>query len=129
MEDDVTHLRYYRESTLSGTIDGTEFRGHNEVNVHIIIEATGDFTVNGKQTWYITWYQTCGELVGTFYGPVNGKGFNPPPIWPWDGYYNGKIRLQGAGDFNGWKLFANLWGITEGIIGFSGTVLIPKYEN
>lgn len=117
MENGVYHMRYYRENILSGIIDGIEFTGHNEINMHIKIDfATGDLIGNGKVTWYITWNE---ELEGTFYGPVNIKGL-------YMGDFNGKIALQGAGDFNGWKLFGRVWRIDSARNGLYGTVLIPN---
>ena len=120
MEDGVIHIRYYRESTISGTIDGIEFIGHHEVNGHIKIEVTGDYTANGKVTSYTTWNQR----EGTFYGSFNVKGFMVIiPSW---GDFNGKSVMQGAGDFKGWKIFSISWSIEEGRYGLNGTVLIPN---
>ena len=124
MEDGVYHIRQYRENILSGTIDGFAFTGHNEINIHIKIDfATGDLIGNGKVTWYITVNE---ELEGTFYGPVNIKGLYIDQFYQ---DFNGKITLQGAGDFNGWKLFGivrNLPGSYPPTNILSGSVLIPN---
>lgn len=115
-EDSVFHRRYYTENNLSGTLDGIEFTGHNELNLHLKIDfSTGVLTANGKVTWYITW----DGLEGTFYGPGNYKGM-------YLGDFNGKIALQGAGDFNGWILFGIVWRIDIVRSGLSGNVLIPN---
>ena len=120
MEDGIYHIIYLKINTLSGKIGGIDFRGQNEINVHVKIDfATRELIANGKVTWDITW-DGLGGLEGTFYGPVNSKGL-------FMGGLNSKITLQGAGDFNGWKLF----GIVETLPGslrniLSGTVLIPN---
>ena len=122
MEDGVYHIRYYRENSLSGTIDGIKYTGYNEVNSHIKIEANGDYTANGKVTSYITW----NLREGTFYGPFKVKGFMVIiPSW---GDFNGKFVMQGAGDFNGWKLFGTVYFIDPiiGINGLEGIILIPN---
>lgn len=119
-EDGVLHRRSYTENKLSGTLDGIEFTGHNELNLHIKIDfSTGVVTLNGKVTWNITWGDFPHELKGTFYGPGNYKGMIM-------GEFNGKITLQGAGDFNGWKLFGIVKNLPGGPIILSGTVLIPN---
>ena len=120
MEDGVIHTRYYRESTLYGTIDGDKFTGHNEVYGHAKIEASGDYTINGNVTSYTTWNQR----EGSFYGHFKVKGFMV--IIPSAGDFNGKSVMRGAGDFNGWKQFSISWSIEEGRYGVSGTVLIPN---
>ena len=120
MEDGVYHIRYYRKSTLSGTIGGIKFIGHIEANGVIKIEVTGYYTATGKATSYTTW----NEQKGTFYGPFNVKDFMVIiPSW---GDFNGKSATQGTGDFNGWKQFGISWSIEEGRYGFSGTILIPN---
>lgn len=119
MEGGVYHIRYYRKSTDSGTVDGIPFTGYSEANAHLKIEATGDYTINGKATSYVTW----NEREGTFYGSFHIEGFMV--IIPSMGDFNGKFAMQGAGDFDGWKQFGISWSIEEGRYGLSGTILIP----
>ncbi|MHA1914822.1 MAG: hypothetical protein ACW986_14175 [Promethearchaeota archaeon] len=129
MEDGVYHMRDYREYTFEfGTIEGIRFTGHNEANIHFKINGdpgdSGGFTAQGKVTSYMTW----NGLVGTFYGSFNEKGYMVIiPEEPGD--YIGKFVMQGAEDFNGWKLFGIFWMIEKGRYGLSGTILIPKYDN
>lgn len=121
-EDGVYHMRYLRINSLSGIINGIEFRGHNEINTHVKIDfATLELISNGKVTWYITW-DGLGGLEGTFYGPVNTKGLLTVDS-------NSNITLQGAGDFSGWKLFGIVWNLPNSFPPtnmLSGTVLIPN---
>ncbi|MFX0037501.1 MAG: hypothetical protein ACFE9I_17900 [Candidatus Hermodarchaeota archaeon] len=121
-EGTVLHIRYYTKRELSGTIGGIAFTGHNEIYTHVKIDfATGELIANGKVTWYIT----LNGRVGTFYGPVNTKGV-------FMGDQSSKIALQGAEGFDGWKLFGivrNLPGADPPKVIFSGTVLIPQYDN
>jgi hypothetical protein len=123
-EGSVYNTRIERINYLYGTIDGIPFEGYNVINMHVKIDfatPTLELIANGKVTWYITWYGS-GGLGGTFYGPVNTKG-------QYMGDLNSKIILQGAGDFNGWKLFGEVWNILGSwppTNELSGTILIPN---
>lgn len=125
MEDDVLHIRQYIVNSLSGAIDGKSFTGHNEIYSHVKIDFgtpyPWELIINGKVTWYIT----LDGQVGTFYGPVNVKGLYMGPDFR---VYDGKITLQGAGDFSGWKLFSKVRSVPGSDPAtniFSGTILIP----
>ena len=120
MEDDVRHILYYRENTLSGVMDGFGFLGYNEVYGHTKIKPTGYYTIHGNVTSYTTW----NGFTGSYYGRFNVKGFMP--VIPSRGDFTGKSVSHGDGDYKGWKQFATSWDIDEGTYGFSGTVLIPK---
>ncbi|MHA2473351.1 MAG: hypothetical protein ACXAES_08965 [Promethearchaeota archaeon] len=122
-EDGVTHIIYYRESELSGTVDGIEFSGYSKIYGHAKIEPTGDYTINGKGTSKTTWHLPE-PLEGTFYGHFSVKGFMVKI--PSMGYFNGKTVMHGAGDYEGWKFFGESWSIEEGIYGISGTIFIPN---
>ncbi|MHA1885562.1 MAG: hypothetical protein ACW96S_10950 [Promethearchaeota archaeon] len=118
-EEEVHHLRILRINDLTGYINGIWFDGINVINSHVKIDLiTGELIANGKVTWYITWDGEGGK-TGTFYGPVNTKGV-------YGGVLNSKITLQGAGDFDGWKLFGEVWNINVITNGLSGTILIPN---
>ncbi|MFX1528217.1 MAG: hypothetical protein ACFFB4_11660 [Promethearchaeota archaeon] len=113
------HMRVYKAADTFGTIDGIEFTGHNELDLHVKMDlATFEYITIGKVKMYIEW----NGLVGTFYGPVIAKGTGGV------GPLNGKFILQGAGDFEGMKLFGIVWDIDPywGINGLSGTILIPN---
>ena len=115
MEDDILHMRFYKENNLSGTINEIAFTGHSEESFHAKIDqATGNMVVNGKVTFKIT----LNELEGTFYGPINTKIVA--------GIMDGKYTMQGAGDFKGWKLFGIVWIIDATTNGISGTILVPN---
>ncbi|MFX1498926.1 MAG: hypothetical protein ACFFBH_15480 [Promethearchaeota archaeon] len=118
-EGKFLHMKVYKEAVTFGTIDGIEFTGHNELDLHVKMDLTTyEFITIGKVTMYIEW----DGLVGTFYGPVIAKG--TAGVGP----FEGKIVLQGTGDFEGMKLFGIVWDIDPyyGINGLSGTILIPN---
>jgi hypothetical protein len=116
-EGKFVHQRYYKEASLDGTIDEIAFEGYDELDLHVRMDpVTGDFISIGKVTMFIEWE----GLVGTFYGPVIAKG--NMYIGPMDG----KFTLQGTGDFEGMKLFGEVWVIGGIINGLSGTILIPN---
>ena len=115
----VVHMRVYKQSDTYGTIDGIEYTGYNELNLHVIMHPdTLDYVTIGKLTMYIEW----NGLVGAFYGSIAAKG--TAMVGPLDGKY----ALQGTGDFEGMKLFGIVWDIDPylGINGISGTILIPN---
>lgn len=115
----VLHMNVYKEAYTLGTIDGIGFTGHNELDLHVIMDPdTFEFITIGKVTMYIEW----NGLEGSFYGTVVAKG--TAGVGP----FNGKIVLQGAGDFEGMKLFGIVWDIDPytGVNGLSGTILIPN---
>lgn len=115
MEDGIFHLIFYKEADTAGTIGGIEFTGHNEVNLHAKIDlATGNLVVNGKSSFYINW----NGMEGYFYGVVNAKKV--------DGFLYGMFSLQGYEDYDGWKLFGDVWSIDPATNGLLGTVLIPN---
>jgi len=117
-EGDIMHMRAYKEADTSGTIDEIEFTGWNKLYLHNKIDTvTGDIIAHGNVAMYIEWK----GLEGTFYGIVNAKGNAM-------GVFDGKFVLQGAGDFEGMKLFGILWVIDPeyGVNGLSGTILVPN---
>ncbi len=113
------HQRYYKTATLVGTIEDIgAFSGYDELYLHVRMDpATFEVISIGKVTLYIF----CENgLEGTFYGSVVSKGV--AGVGPFDG----KLKLQGTGDFEGWKLFSEVWLIFGPINGLSGTILIPN---
>jgi len=113
----VIHQRVYKEAYVIATIDGIAYTGYNIVDLHIITNLdTYEFVVTGKLTGYAEWK----ELVGAFCGPVVGKGIvGVGPV-------EGKLTLQGTGDFEGMKMFIDVWRIDELVNGFSGYILVPN---
>ncbi|MFW9825388.1 MAG: hypothetical protein ACFFE4_20775 [Candidatus Thorarchaeota archaeon] len=118
VEDGVYHLRFYKQNDISGTIGGIPFSGYNEVNFHIKSDLmTGELTGHGMGTMYLSW----NGLEGTFYGTIVIKGTNEG--------FEGKVILQGAGDFEGMKLFCKVWNIAPPFPPtnqLSGTILVPR---
>ena len=113
-EEDVMHIKFYKEATAYGAIDGIGFTGHLELNFYAKIFPSGDLVGHGTVTYYIDW----NGLSGYFYGIANGKKV--------DGVMDVKLVLQGFGDYAGWKLFADEWAIDGITNGQAGTVLIPN---
>lgn len=114
-----THQRYYKTASLVGTIEEIgAFSGYDELYLHVIMDLeTFEVISIGKVTMYIF----CDNgLEGTFYGNVVAKGV--AGIGPFDG----KLTLQGTGDFEGWKLFGDVYLIGGPVNGISGTILIPN---
>ena len=118
MEGVVMHMRFYKENDLFVTIDGFPYTGYSEENFHAKINTvTGNMVVNGKVKFYIT---LDDEQIGTFYGTIKAKIVA--------GIMDGKYTMQGAGDFDGWKLFGIVY-VIDPIIkinGLEGIILIPN---
>ncbi|NHJ19707.1 MAG: hypothetical protein EAX91_02100 [Candidatus Lokiarchaeota archaeon] len=113
------HQMYYKKAILDGTIEEIgDFSGYDELYLHVKMDPnTFEVISIGKVTMYIF----CDNgLEGTFYGSVIAKGtagFGP---------FDGKYTLQGAGGFEGMKLFGIVW-LESGLVnGLSGTILIPN---
>ena len=113
-EDDVMHIKFYKEAVSYGTIDCIEFTGHLELYFYAKTHPNGDMVGIGMVTWYIDW----NGLSGYFYGPGIAKKR--------DGVLDVKFVLQGFGDYAGWKLFGIEWGIDPVTNGQLGTILIPN---
>ena len=112
------HQEYYKKATLVGTIEDLgEFSGYDELYLHVRMDPnTFDVISIGKVTMYIF----CDNgLEGTFSGTVVAKG--TAGVGPLDGKYT----LQGAGDFEGMKLFGIVWLEWGPVNGLSGTILVP----
>jgi len=115
-----THQIYYKKATLVGTIEEIgDFSGYDELYLHVRMDLeTYEVISIGKVTMYIS----CDNGdEGTFYGTVIAKAKAFEPL-------EGKYTLQGAGAFEGMKLFGIVWVIDPfwGINGLSGTILIPN---
>jgi hypothetical protein len=116
---DKVLMKAYKEAVfVDGTIDGIEFTGHDELDLTNLMDpATGDYFAFGIVTFYIEW----NGLSGTFSGYVFARGTVLVDL-------EGIFVMQGAGDFEGMKLYGKLWAIDAywGINGLSGTILVPN---
>ncbi|MFX1308750.1 MAG: hypothetical protein ACFE9M_05295 [Promethearchaeota archaeon] len=112
-------MKAYKKALLmDGKIDDIEFTGYDELDLIVILDpVTGKYISIGTVTMYIEW----NGLSGSFFGFVIGWGTIMVSA---DGAY----ALQGAGDFEGMKLYGKVWAIDAyyGINGLSGTILNPN---
>lgn len=121
---------YYKEASLDGTIENYgSFSGYDELYLHVRMDpTTGDVISIGKVTMHIS----CDNgPQGTFYGSVIAKGNQL------DGTVEGKYTMQGAGGFEGMKLFGRLSPLPVVVIDeivyirneLEGTILDPNNPN
>jgi hypothetical protein len=116
-EGNIMQARFYKEADTFGTIDGIAYTGYNVLYLHNKFNLkTGEFLAHGEVTMFISW----NGLEGSFYGHLHAKG--TAGVGPFDGKYT----LQGAGDFEGMKLFGIVWLIGGPVNGMSGTIFIPN---
>ena len=115
IEDGVIHMKFYKENNLTGYIDESPFIGYTEEYFYAKQNiVTGKMVVNGKAKFNILYK----GQEGTFYGPINAKIVA--------GVMDTKFTLQGAGYFEGMKLFGKAWIYNVTANEMSGTILIPN---